>query len=413
MRLSHRLGDFRTVICHQPVSMSPTFYLRNPKAKKPTLIYYQINIYGFRIRYPLGIKILPYVWISKHEEVKNDYPDAIKINLYLAKLRAKTSQAILDFKIQGTIPTKQQFTEIIFEQVNKDNIFDRVDEFLIEHRKRTRSTSFKYIQHALINFQKFKPHCTIPGSKDLEDYAKWMMGEKYNPNYVLKQVDSILRFCRWSGLDIKIKLSIKPAKSEGFVYLTPDEIEGIMNCSIPDRLERSRDLFLFALDTGMRYEDLLLFKKSWLVRIPDQNGNTIDCISYIPHKTQTRAVVPIFENAKKVLKKYNGDLPLRISEQKYRIGIKQVCACAGINQDVTIIHTRGNTVETQQVRKYEAVACRTAKRSFVTNMLDAGRSIREVAHMTGNSQEHILRMYDKLTPERNAVNVFENLKGKG
>jgi len=123
-------------------------------------------------------------------------------------------------------------------------------------------------------------------------------------------------------------------------------------------------------------------------------------------------VIPIFPEVQYILDKYNGDLPIRISGQKFNEYIKEVCRLSGITNKIQISKLKADKKEVFTVPKYEAITSHSSRRSFISIMSYLGLTTKEISLMTGHSQMSMVDLYDKSKADLNAVKVFENLKGR-
>lgn len=114
------------------------------------------------------------------------------------------------------------------------------------------------------------------------------------------------------------KVKIKEDKLE-YNPLTLVELNKIIQKEMPnDRLDRVRDLFVFQCYTGLAYCDMVELKRE----------NIMDGIIVINRKkTDVKSVIPILPMAKKILEKYDYQLPV-LSNQRYNsylAEIKDIC----------------------------------------------------------------------------------------
>lgn len=131
------------------------------------------------------------------------------------------------------------------------------------------------------------------------------------------------------------------------VVLSEAELERLRtyDFSRNKKLERVRDLFLFACYTAQRWSDITAFR-------PEQiKDNTWEFTSY---KTKDFIRVPLVgwcKGALQILKKYDGNLPNKITQQKFNEYIKEACRIAGINTITRIQRYSGNQLITIECPK--------------------------------------------------------------
>lgn len=131
-------------------------------------------------------------------------------------------------------------------------------------------------------------------------------------------------------------------KNNDPVFLTIEEVERIKNLSgLNEKLERTRDLFVFQCYTGMAYVDMQSFSKNDIQILNEQ-----EIIRSSRTKTDESFILLFLPDAKKIVEKYNYNLP-KISNQKYNDYLKLLIAHpeVNINKKVTS-HTARHTFAT-------------------------------------------------------------------
>ena len=383
--------------------MSAKFYLKPTPGSDQSSIFYSVCIFGFRARRSTGIKIRPTDWDSKKLRVKSTTRQSLKINAFLSELVSKTDRAKIDFITSFEIPTPEQFLTAVFGQSKgrDEDILTLFHNFILRQKRKHDNSGYKVYQSAFNNLLKFNPLLKVITGPVLDDFSEWLIEQKYSPNYAKKQVNCLRYFALASGMSVDQKIKIQNKKSDK-IALSLEEIAAIETVAITERtLANARDIFVFACWTGLRYSDIQAFSKTNIQVI-----SGVRCISIYSKKTQTKSVIPIFPPVQKILDRYGGILPRRLSGQKFNDAIKQVCKIAGLVQGVQVAKLEGNQKRIITMKKYAAISSHTARRSFVTIMSIMGLTSKEISSMTGHSQTRIVEIYDKTKAEQNAVKVF-------
>ena len=206
---------------------------------------------------------------------------------------------------------------------------------------------------------------------------------------------TFLKFCKKKGwlktdhfLDWETPIKGKTEQ----IYLTLEEIGRIreLDCE-KEHLSNTKNLFLFHCLTGLRYgdgqkivEDNINFKKSSL--------------EITLEKTSTRISIPICIEAMDLLR---SGLP-RMINQVFNRNLKVLCKDAGINEKV--LH-RGIFQE-----KWKTVTTHTARRSFITNLLNQGVPPHLVGGLVGHSDIKTTSRYDQsgFKERRDIVDTYLN-----
>lgn len=121
-------------------------------------------------------------------------------------------------------------------------------------------------------------------------------------------------------------------------YLTYEEVCRIRDLRLTShRLEKVRDLFLFAAFTGLSYVDLTYLEPNDVKR--NEEGQLY--IKKTRHKTGVEYTAILFEDAATIWEEYDGVLPL-MSDVKYNLYLKELAKAAKIDKHLTT-HTARHT----------------------------------------------------------------------
>ena len=136
--------------------------------------------------------------------------------------------------------------------------------------------------------------------------------------------------------------------------------------------------------TGMRYSD---FKR---IKASNVSDNLIT-IREVKDKSKTLQI-PITDRVREILEKYNMELPV-ISEQKFRDYLKEVFKIAGFTKLSTKSKKIGKQVYEEEVPMYELISTHTARRSFITIMLNSGVPDKAIMKITGHKSINNFQVY--------------------
>ncbi len=224
-----------------------------------------------------------------------------------------------------------------FKGKTASDIFSSIDKF-IEVRKSdlTTSTLTKYtnIKKHLKEYEEFNKTKLTFGSMDLLFYDAFInfliYNQKMNNNTAYKNISLLKTFLNWSyerginNYDYFKKFKKKEYQVD-IVTLTEEELLRIENLDLTNnqRLDKARDLFLFACYTGARFSD-----------IENISGADIKNEIWFLRQVKTRTIteIPLFDRALNILKKYKDyeyTLPV-ISNQKLNKYIKEFCMEASL-----------------------------------------------------------------------------------
>lgn len=171
-------------------------------------------------------------------------------------------------------------------------------------------------------------------------------------------------------------------KNNDPVFLTIEEVEKLKGLSgLNDKLERTRDLFIFQCYTGMAYVDMQSFSKDDIQIIDKQ-----EIIRSSRTKTDESFILLFLPDAKKIAEKYNYNLP-KISNQKYNDYLKLLIAHPNIN--IT-----------------KKVTSHTARHTFATYLLNKGIPLETVSKTLGHANIKQTQLYARLLGKK----VIDDMK---
>ena len=181
------------------------------------------------------------------------------------------------------------------------------------------------------------------------------------------------------------KVDLPRKFSQKIIALTENELELIKHAEIKPFLEHSRDVFLFACNTGARYSDLLNFKHS----------DIIDGHWHLrTKKTKTLLQIPLNAEAERIAKKYEefGSLKLKTIKQ-LNLNIRQICRMAGLNEIINKSNFQGSKRTDKQYEKWQLITCHTGRRTFITIALTKGIPQQIVMRVSGHSNYETFKKY--------------------
>ena len=120
---------------------------------------------------------------------------------------------------------------------------------------------------------------------------------------------------------------------------------------------------------GQRVSDFLRFDKSMIRYEKNKAGDLKPLIEFTQVKTDKIMTIPLHSKIIEIMKKYDGNFPRKISDQRYNEHIKKVCEQAKIVTPVHGIlfdHKLKAKVE-KDYPKWMLVSSHIGRRSFATN----------------------------------------------
>ena len=416
------------------------FILRGSKENKPHSITLLFRYSNKVLKYPSGEKVLPKNWSTKKQEVKNlaEVTDRDKINESLSDLKTRALTAFNDLNREGieinnnslrerlngsnSLPSKKassyvsEFLEKFIEgaptrPVNRPSgITDPLKPSTIKQYNNTLG-KIKEFEGVKRNNQKLK-------FSDLdmnfhEDFISFLQDEFALSNATIssriKDLKRLSKYAQQKGAevhpDIYSRDFYRPTDESEYTYLDEKEIQQIFefDFSFNERLENARDLLILACNTGQRISDFM--------RIKPEN---IDFKKRIIHlkqvKTGQKVIIPLHWQVEEIIEKREGQLPRRISDQKFNNYIKELCKIAGLTKKVKgtkkVKTEKGVRKVTGVFPKYELIFSHTGRRSFASNNYGKIPNVNLMA-ITGHKTEKTFLQYIKITPEEHAEKMLE------
>ena len=333
--------------------MEVSYYLKRPSAPDQTSIYARICYEGNKMKYYISESINPKFWNAETHRAKEsqkfkEYPefntrlDHIVVTIKSAFRRYKTDN-------DGFSPTVVQFKEVLDEEfkakrsTNQKNktFIGFFDEFIAQSQSGTRLNmksgkpinpgTVKNYLTVIKNVKDFaaKKNKRVDFSNiDLEfynDFTDYLIKEKkLSTNYIGKNIQiikSVLNEATERGINknlaYKSKRFVNLTEKVDSIYLTTDEMQEILelDLSIKPSLERVRDLFLVGCYTGLRFSDFSILEPK------NFKGGMIEITQT---KTGDSIMIPIHPVVHSILNKYDGKLPVAISNQKTNNHLKEI-----------------------------------------------------------------------------------------
>ncbi|MDP4114553.1 MAG: tyrosine-type recombinase/integrase [Bacteroidota bacterium] len=383
------------------------FYLNKRKnLSKKLSIFCYIRGVGGTIVINTKERINPENWNLVKERAiesgKGIYVGAPELNAFLNAFEEKVKKNIRNFLVANPDVGFYKIKDYLLKQMagNKEiDFFNVWDEYLdVKKNEVSKETLGKYrrIKHHIEDFSKKHNYYVSFDSVNLKFrdlFFAYLLNERNMVNSTAyKTIETVKGFMLWSLLRKYHKsLDFKEWKSKQdefeVIRFNEPELEKLKNFVFKqERLERTRDLFIFQCNCGVRYSDLSAIKRediietTWYKRLK---------------KTHNPVEIPLSPDALMILDKYKDyirPLPI-ISNPKYNEYIKEVCKTAGINNLITITRYRGAIAESFQYPKYELITTHTARRTFISLSLAKGMPSALIMKITGHKDERSFWKY--------------------
>ena len=226
--------------------------------------------------------------------------------------------------------------------------------------------------------------------KFLSDFDVWMLNQKVNDIKTLERNTINKHHSRFRTIIIRamkegyifknpynhLKLKYTPSKR---TYLTDEELNKLINHSLGgnESLITIRDIFIFSVYTGLRFEDAQQLNINQIIE--DKEGKFH--ISISQEKTNEPVIIPLFQPAVDLIKKYNnserkirGKVLPKISNQKLNAYLKVIADLVGLEKTLShhvARHTCATTILLSNGVPIEAVGKWLGHNSIKTTQIYA------------------------------------------
>jgi integrase len=387
---------------------------------KPTSVYVFFSPdKNTRLKYRTPIKVLPKDWDFTKSRMKSSATGSIDLNIKLDKISSNVIKDAYQAQLKNKIISKNDYKKLLANIVDENQIDKDSSklESLIREFKTYKSAyitdgtmkEYNTVFKALTEFQ-VKEKTTLSLLDFNQDFYisfENYLSKKKNPSNpergllndtIYKYISTLRVFLKWchdNGNDIhpyslqKHKSAFKKKAYNEIVVLSETEIKKLEKLDLVDKssLERVRDLFLFMIYTGQRFDDVIRFSKSDFI----DNKWT-----FIASKPKKKVIVPFagyIANGLKTLHKYNFDLP-KISNQKFNKYLKVIGKMAEIDNNVRIIRYKGKKEIIIEKPKYKFISSHMGRRTAVTILLSKGIPLPLVQKLTQHSDIRTLMKYN-------------------
>lgn len=371
--------DNKNVTGHRDTDKKP-----GKKYKGVGLLQIEIRRVGTakRVFITTGIKIRPDQFTDKNGFTCRNHPNATAIT---AKAH-KRFREVEAFCISDRCKTIDDVRDW-----DKDESFTTsIVEFIRSELKR-RDPSYAVIEYNNSFIKRLEGHGKIKTFEDLTydniiDFDAYLkkfiksgptLYKRHNlfKGYISEAIKRGL--CKSNPYDmIKLVKGKEPERA----YLTEEEVQKILNYKPrTDKLQKTKDLFIFQCYTGLAYIDVMNFDAS---TVSVEDG--VRVIRSSRTKTDESYIVPLYAEAEMIAEWYGYDLP-KISNQKYNDYIKIIAEAVGITKNLT---------------------SHIARHTFATLIINKGAPIETVSRALGHANIRQTQHYAKMLGKK----IIEDMK---
>ena len=390
------------------------YYLTDAQAANETALYAACYLEGVRKKvYLPALTVKPSQWDAKAQKYRRNFTGFSDANHLLKVLADALDGAHLKITAKGQVATVDDLRAVAAritagkQEAPKAGLLDALDNW-VESSKRDRSHStvkaYNTLRQHLLGFAKLRRLRLEFATVDVnccEDFKTYLLKTVGLGNAsVNNQVKNLKVFL---GLTFEQELH-EYAHYKRFrklddtpqevIYLTAAEKASLVAVPLEHLpyLAETRDVFVFACETGLRYSDVRA------LRAEQVNG---EYAIVTTQKTHDLLRVPLSPLARGIIARYAGRadgraLPVK-GNAKINLHLKMLASLARIDALATKKQRKGSEVVTTTKAKSDLITMHTARRTFVTLALEGGMRPETIMRITGHKDFKMLHRYLKIT----------------
>lgn len=348
-------------------SFCDRFFIRENRTNKKGLVMIEcvITINGERSMFSTGLKIDSSLWDMTKQRVKGKNPETLIINDSLQAIHNKLYEKALELTQKGLFIATDLLRDAYFNKVGclqSRTLLGEFQVYIDERKPLVRKSfvpaTFKCDQRTQALIKEFITHKYKRADIQLTElnysfitaFHTFLLSVKnHRINTTVKHIKTFKRVIDIAFANgymtnnpfIKHRVEREYVPKE---FLTEEELRRIINKDFDlARLERMRDVFIFACFTGLAYSDVKTLQPNHI--ITDGEGRMWIYKKRV--KTGILSRIPLLPIPKLILEKYKGGdklLPI-IDCSSTNIYLKEIATLCNINKTVTF-HTARHTFAT-------------------------------------------------------------------
>ena len=401
---------------------------RNPDTGKDKIFFHR--------KKATGLKIVPKNWDFLQKKVKPQVAYASEFNEELSEMESRIFKAVRSLlKSEQTVHENeildvfhQAVSNETFELETKD-FFGYYQDFLVEKKLLVKESTYKKygtLEKDLKAFEEFSGKALSFKMIDREfgikyyDYLTSHRGLVNNTS--AKYIETFKVFMRYACANkahdnTDFELFNTKRESAEIIVLTKKELKLFIDHKVdkgtPD--EFVKDFFLFAVETGQRFSDLMNLTEAELREGDD--GVMIWNLNQRKGNKDYSVAIPLTKVALHIIEKYKSQALLRstifpnyTNNHVNRI-LHNLAEEAGIDQMIEKVSYSGKKPIREQFKKSALISMHVARKTFITQGLMAGLSPEYIRTISGHVDHKAMKPYIKIClQDRNEkfLNIYDN-----
>ena len=392
------------------------FSLKDPKAKDETLIYmfYRLPNKSKRIVFSTQEYCLPKYWDNNNRKVKNSiaYTKGAATNKKLQQYAQLAENLYAEFKgeIEPTVfkkelefrsGRKQRQPKKVRKKKKPVTFLEFIEKHIASESDKPNAIYGTWKKYLTVfnHLKNFHESTKTPiNFKDINwhfrtEFEKWLYSppRNHSANNVSKIFQVIKTFMKLSHREKlhtneiykESDFGVKRVKVKTKIRLTPEEVNTLIatNFSDNNHYDRVRDMFIAACFSGLRISDWKSIDKQHIITVQG-----MDFLNLMMEKTKKEISIPIMEELRKVLKKYDYQMPV-MTPQVFNRTLKEVLKRAIPDSTFLRIYSEGGSTKSEKVPKWQFASSHAGRRTFASNRYMEGWSLRKIMNILGHASE--------------------------
>jgi len=207
----------------------------------------------------------------------------------------------------------------------------------------------------------------------------------------------VWRYCKnVDKADIIKSRKLDDTIQSDILRLYKDELTAFADMPLTDIEDiRIRDYFVFICLTGLRFSDFTTIDRNNFI----YNGKFWS-LRLFTQKTVKKAEIPLTERAYSIAVKYGFKFDYYCNQVFNRVLKTMLKKHNLFGESYMYIRHIRKKLEKKIVLRRERISAHTARRTFISILIESGISVNRVMAMTGHTNEHTLKIYvDKFSPD--------------
>lgn len=359
---------------------------------------------------------------------------AKQINNRITQVLEIIEDAFGEFSLKEKIPTSAEMKEVLEEKLGRfaptlqptsegkprrsKSLKEIYDEFIRVNRveRNWNENDIPKYEQMWSHMMACDPKMTLAkiNKAKMIELRDWYVNNGYRNRTAAKQLKYVKSFLSWvrnvgypvdpEAVNFKPNLKVVP---KTVTYLNSKELDLLTHFKFPDDrpdLDLARDLWVFMANTSLRISDLKQLNHAHIV-----GGSKIEMYT---EKTDDRITVPLTDEAKRILFKYEreGENPKstvfpRMADQTLNDLIKEAATIVNLDREVIDVYFQGTTRHEEIHKICEVISCHMARRTFVVCSLSMGIPAEVVMMATGHSDYESMKPYIDIADETQAIHM--------